>query len=189
MIFINSVLLILLFVFLVIAVILLFIWVMSGFFAKVPFVPIPNSIMKEVNKALDIKDGSVVYDLGCGDARVLIQNSMMSPNARYIGLENSLFPFIVAYAESWFYKLKTKRKIELYKKDFFKHDVSDATHVFVYLFPEVMDKLLPKFEKELKSGTRLVSVTFKFTNKEPVREIDLLRNKYQLARKMYVYEF
>ena len=52
-----------------------------------------------------------------------------------------------------------------------------------------MDDLLPKLDRELRSGTRLVSVTFKFTTKQPIAEYDLNRSKYKLARKIYVYEF
>ena len=52
-----------------------------------------------------------------------------------------------------------------------------------------MDDLLPKFDRELKKGTRLVSLSFQFTNKRPSLEIDLNRNKYKLGRKLYVYDF
>jgi len=52
-----------------------------------------------------------------------------------------------------------------------------------------MDELLPKFQKEFKPGTRLVSLSFKFASKTPIEEIDLKRNKYKLGRKLYVYEF
>lgn len=161
----------------------------SGYKSKVPFIPVPNSILKDIYKELKVKEGSVVYDLGCGEGRVLFYISRLIPKAKYIGIENSTFPLILARLRAWWHRKTTGTEIEIINEDFFNRDLSDATHVFTYLYPNVMDDLLPKFDKELKSGTRLVSVTFKFTTKQPIAEIDLDRNKYQLARKIYVYEF
>lgn len=171
------------------AFVLLVIWMVSGYRSKVPFVPVPNSILKDIYKALDVKEGSVVYDLGCGEGRVLFYISRLIPNAKYIGIENSTFPLILARLRAWWHQKTTKTEIQIINQDFFQHNLSDATHVFTYLYPNVMDDLLPKFDKELKKGTKLVSVTFKFTTKQPVREIDLGRSKYKLARKIYIYEF
>ena len=169
--------------------ILLFIWVVSGVRAKVPFIPVPNSILTDIHKILEVKYNSVVYDLGCGDARVLFYLSRFTPQAKYIGIENSLFPTLLARIRSWWHKKQTKIDVKILNQDFFKYDLSDATHIFTYLYPNVMDDLLTKFDSELKPGTRLVSVTFKFTSKQPIAEFDLGRSKYKLARKIYVYEF
>lgn len=171
------------------AFVLLVIWMVSGYRSKVPFVPVPNSILKDIYKALEVKEGSIVYDLGCGEGRVLFYISRLIPNAKYIGIENSTFPLILARLRAWWHGKTTRTEIQIINQDFFKHDLSDATHIFTYLYPNVMDDLLPKFDNELKKGTKLVSVTFKFTTKQPIREIDLGRGKYKLARKIYVYEF
>lgn len=161
----------------------------TGYRAKVPFVPVPNSILKDIKNILDVKEGSVVYDLGCGDGKVLFYISKYITKAKYIGIENVTFPLILAHTRSWWRKINKSTTIEIINQDFFTRDLSDATHVFTYLYPNVMDDLLPKLDRELKKGTRLVSVTFKFTQKQPVKEFDLGRSKYQLARKIYVYEF
>lgn len=171
------------------AFVLLVIWMISGYRAKVPFVPVPNSILKDIHKALGVKERSVVYDLGCGEGRVLFYISRLVPNAKYIGIENSTFPLILARLRAWWHRKITKTEIQIINQDFFHRDLSDATHIFTYLYPNVMDDLLSKFDKELKKGTRLVSVTFKFTTKQPIQEIDLGRGKYKLARKIYIYEF
>lgn len=161
----------------------------SGLRAKVPFIPVPNSILADIHKILEVKNNSVVYDLGCGDGRVLFYLSKLTPQANYIGIENSLFPTILARILYWWHKRQNKIDVKILNKDFFKYDLSDATHIFTYLYPNVMDDLLIKFDRELKPGTRLVSITFKFTSKQPIAEFDLGRSKYQLARKIYVYEF
>lgn len=169
--------------------IMLFIWMISSMKAKVPFIPIPNSILPDVYKALELKEGSVLCDLGCGDARVLFYASKHNPKGTYIGIENSLFPILVSRFRNWWNTKTSGRSVEILKEDFFSHDLSKATHIFTYLYPNIMDDLITKFDKELKPGTRLVSITFKFTSKQPVAEFDLGRGKYQLARKIYVYEF
>lgn len=162
---------------------------LTGYRSKVPFVPVPDKVLKDIHKALDIKEGSVVYDLGCGDGRVLFYSARLVPNAIYIGIENSPFPLILAHLRAWWYRKFVNTNIKIINQDFFQHDLSDATHVFTYLYPNVMDDLLPKLDQDLKPGTKLVSVSFKFTQKQPVTEYDLERGKYKLARKIYVYEF
>ena len=168
---------------------LLLLWMWSNIRAKVPFVGVPLPILKDIEKELELKENSVVYDLGCGDGRVLFYLAKNNPKLKYIGIENSPFPFILSKVLSWWYKKINKIDVEIIRGDFFKIDLSNATHIFTYLYPNVMDDLLPKFDKELKRGTRLVSASFHFTSKREIREIDLKRGKYQLAKKLYVYEF
>ncbi|HCU01585.1 TPA: hypothetical protein DIC62_02175, partial [Candidatus Nomurabacteria bacterium] len=98
-------------------------------------------------------------------------------------------PLLVFNVRNWFFKRKNKSNISIIGKDFFDVNLSDATHIFTYLYPNVMDDLIPKLDKELKSGTRLISASFRFTGRREIEEIDLKRNNYQLAKKVYVYEF
>lgn len=179
----------LLIIILLIVTTLLFLWMWTAITAKVPFVTVPNAILGDIHKALMLKEGSIVYDLGCGDGRILFHLSKFFPKARYIGIENSIFPLVLLRFHNWRKRFSNESQIEIVKQDFFKSDLSNATHIVVYLYPNIMDDLLPKFENELKKGTRLVSVTFKFTGKPPMMEIDLNRGKYKLARKLYIYEF
>ena len=174
---------------LLLVLLLLFLWMWSNIRAKVPFVGIPNSILKDIEKALLLNDGGVVYDLGCGDGRVLFYLAKRNPNLKYIGIENSPFPFVLAKTLSWWHKKVNNINVKIIKKDFFEVDLSNATHIFTYLYPNIMDDLIPKLDKELKSGARLISASFHFTAKREKELIDLKRGKYQLAKKIYVYEF
>jgi len=164
-------------------------WAIGNFKNKVPFVTASNAVLKDIEKALSVKDDSIVYDLGCGDGRILFYISNSNPKAKYIGIENSPFPVLLSRFQSFLNNKKTGNKVEIIRGDFFKQDLSNASHVFTYLYPSLMDELLPKFEKEFKHGTRLVSLSFKFRDKVPKSEIDLKRNKYKLGRKLYIYEF
>lgn len=174
---------------LIIVFLLLLLWMWTGFWAKVPFIPVPNAVLPDIARALNVAEGSVVYDLGCGEGRVLFYLSKHIPKAQYVGIENSPFPLLLARVRAMWHRKVTRRTIDIRNQDFFNHDLSSATHIFTYLYPHVMDDLLKKFDRELKPGTRLVSVSFKFTVKQPVAEYILSRNKYQLAQKLYVYEF
>jgi hypothetical protein len=72
--------------------------------------------------------------------------------------------------------------------DFMKQNLSAADRVFTYLYPGLMDELLPKLEKELHPGTRLVSCDFPFSKKKAKEVIDLERPKLT-GQKLYIYEF
>jgi len=176
-------------VILLITIFLFLLWSIGNLKNRVPFVMSSMAVLKDIAEALEINENSVVYDLGCGDGRILFYLSQLNQKAKYIGIENNLFPFILAKLRVYFNKKKNNAKIEIINKDFFKKDLSDATHIFTYLYPNVMDDLLLKFDKELKGGTKLVSLSFQFTNKRPIKEIDLGRGRYKLGRKLYVYQF
>lgn len=175
--------------FLLIILILFILWTVGNFKNKAPFVTSSKAVLKDIEKALDIKDDSLVYDLGCGDGRILFYLSLYHPKAKYFGVENSIFPFLLSKIGAYYNQKKINSQVEILRADFFKQDLSEATHIFTYLYPNVMDELLFKFDKELKPGTRLVSLSFQFTNKRPIEEIDLKRSKYKLGRKLYVYQF
>ena len=78
------------------------------------------------------------------------------------------------------------------REDFLKADISDATHIFCYLFPPVMQDLHLKFQKELKPGTRVVSCDFPIVGKEPKATIPFKKQKLffnKLGTTLYVYEY
>jgi phospholipid N-methyltransferase len=154
-----------------------------------PFMTSSMKVLKDINEHFEIKDGSVVYDLGSGDGRILFYLSHFNKKAKYIGVENSLFPFILSKIGSYLNNKKEGVEVKIIKNNFFDQDLSNATHIFVYLYPHVMDEMLPKLEKELKPGTRLVSLSFSFKDKKPISEVDLNRSKYKLGRKLFIYQF
>ncbi len=164
------------------------IFLMTPLFSKVPFVPVRKKVLKDILSALELSNKSVLYDLGCGDGRILFVAAKIFPSISCVGIEKAPFPFMWAKLHKLFTG-KMGEKIAIIQGDMFKKDVSPATHIFLYLFPELMDSLLPKFEKELKPGTRVVSCDFQFSDKQPDQVLDLEAKKYQLNHKLYVYNF
>ncbi len=165
-------------------------WAMSFIKTDTPFIRTPRSVLPYVLKALELKDDSVVYDLGSGDARLLYFLKKNKPQARFVGLEKFSFPYVLSVARKYINKINGIDGVKIIKKDFYDYNFSDATHLVMYLYPNVMDDILKKFDEEIKEGTILVSVAFKFTNKQPVAEIDMEREgDYTNARKLYIYRF
>jgi len=185
---------IILLILLIILFVILATFAIGGILAA-PYLPTLPKQRKHIISLIDLKKGNIVYDLGCGDARVLTEAAKASKSSetsessksRFVGIERVWFPLVLAR----FRVLKNKKKdqVKIYNKDFFETDLSNATHVFLYLSSKIMDKLLPKLERELKPGARVVSCSFKFSNKKEKEIINLNRNENQLARELYVYEF
>lgn len=152
-----------------------------------PFVPVPSAALSEIAKALEISENSAVYDLGCGDGKVLVACSKVQPKAEYSGYEISFAIFLLARMRS--FRNRKLNKIKIFRKNFFREDLSGATHIFTYLMPKQMKLLEEKFEKELAPGTRVVSCTFPLQNKRPSEIIELNLPKYSIASKLYVYGY
>ncbi|MEK7078312.1 MAG: hypothetical protein AAB911_01960 [Patescibacteria group bacterium] len=153
---------------------------------KAPFLPISKNIASKIAGLLDIKDDSIVYDLGCGDSRVIIECYKKNPRAKYIGIEKSYIPYILSLIK--LKKLGNPKNTRVINGNFFKQNLSQATHVFLYLLPEMMDGLLPKLIAELKQGTIIISFNFVFSKKNPEKTVELLGPKQKHLGLMYIYK-
>ena len=151
-----------------------------------PFVPAPKAVLEAICGAMSITDGSVVYELGCGDARVLRALYSVNPKAKYIGVERQVWVFLLANIKN---KLARVKGIKLIRGNLYDTNVSDATHIFLWIFPDMMQKLLPLLTTSLKPGTKVVAMDFPFTAKEPT---DVIKTDYRygnIAKTLYVYKF
>lgn len=156
---------------------------------EAPFVPLQKSIVNFLAEEMTITSGSVVYDLGCGDGRVLFSLAEKYPQGRYVGVEKNILPFVLAKLNYFFHG--RPENIRIMKKDMFACDYSEATHVFTYLFPDHMDRIYNKLEKELKKGAVLFSCAFRFKRKEPARILEIPQKRVMgpVHKKIYIYEF
>jgi precorrin-6B methylase 2 len=152
-----------------------------------PYVPVSHKIVPAIVEALKLKDGDVLFDIGCGDGRVLKKAVNSNQTVRGVGIDYDRW--VAFRARITCMKEIRSKKISIIRADAFDQDLSGATVVFTYLFPGFMDRLFVKLKKELKPGTRLVSCDFKFKDIEPIQTIDLQRPKHVLGRTLYVYQF
>lgn len=165
-----------------ISTILVLMSLMYTAFRYAPFVPSKNKIVKQMIEAAELKDGDRVYDLGCGDGR-LLRESRKAKDVEAIGIEASWLVSLLARLIRVFSKVKYK----IIHGNFFESRLDEADVVFCYLFPNVMLKLQPKFESELKEGARVISHSFPIKAWQPVRTIQTKADKPKNFL-IYVYE-
>ncbi|MFA6406983.1 MAG: SAM-dependent methyltransferase [Patescibacteria group bacterium] len=169
----------------VIVTVVVFFWESSLIFTRAPFIPSPAEIAPQILSALELDENSVLYDLGCGEGHILRAGSAIQPKAKFVGIERSWLPYFMAIHKS----RVGHPNLKFIRSSFFKCDLADANRVFIYLFPGLMNDLLPKLQRELKPGTRVVSCDFEFKGKQPIKVIDLGRPKNVLGRRLLVYQF
>ena len=123
------------------------------------FVPTPPDVVATMLKMAKVGPNDVVFDLGSGDGRIPITAVKDFGAARAVGID--VDPKRIEEANA---NLKqsgiTGNRVRFLNQDLFTTDISEATVVTLYLLPSLNLKLIPKFEKELKPGTRIVSHSF-----------------------------
>lgn len=122
----------------------------------VPYVPTPQDVVDAMLDLAKVDRNDVVYDLGCGDGRIVI--SAARRGARATGVD--LNPVRLAEARANAREAGVTARVTFKKGDLYQADVSPATVVTLYLLPTVNLKLRPILWKQLKVGTRVVSHAF-----------------------------
>ena len=123
----------------------------------VPYVPTTEEAVQEMLKLGGVKKTDVVYDLGCGDGRIVIA-AAKTYGARGVGID--INPVRIAEAKENAKKAGVENLVRFEENDLFEADFHEATVVTLFLLPAVNLKLRPKLLQELKPGTRIVSNTF-----------------------------
>jgi ribosomal protein L11 methylase PrmA len=125
----------------------------------VPYVPTPQKVVDEMLKLADVKEGDVVYDLGCGDGRIVV-TALKKFNAKK-GYGIDLNPERVKDSYENAKKAGVEKNVKFEQGDVLKiKDVSEANVVTLYLLPDVNLRLAPMLKKTLKPGSRIVSHDF-----------------------------
>lgn len=134
----------------------------------VPFVPTPRAVSRVAIDLLDVQPGEEVYDLGCGNGRLVYMIADKHPEAQVYGAEIAPLPYLLSQMIVW---VKPRKNGRVLFKDFNALSLTKTNKVFLYLLPEIMNQLLPKLERELPKGARLVACDFEFANKQPVSSV------------------
>ena len=135
----------------------------------VPYVPTVKSVVRQMLETANVTEDDVVYDLGSGDGRIPIM-AAKEFGARGVGIE--IDSALVAKARQKAKAAGVADKVEFRQMDFFNVDLTDATVVTLYLWPEINIKLRPKLLEDLDPGDRIVSHDFRMGEWEPERSVD-----------------
>ena len=130
------------------------------------WVPTPDPVVDGMLKLAKVSKTDVVYDLGCGDGKIVIAAAKLG--ARGVGVD--IDPQRIKEANANAEKAGVTDRVKFILGDIFDPNVSisDATVVTLYLLPSLNGKLQPRLQAELKPGTRVVSHAFHgMTNWEP----------------------
>jgi SAM-dependent methyltransferase len=136
----------------------------------VPYVPTPPEVVEEMLKLGNVKSGDILYDLGCGDGRIVI-TAAQKYGARGTGID--LNPVRIKEANENARQAGVADKVRFVEQNLFDADVHEATVVTLYLLPQVNLKIRPMLLKQLKVGTRIVSHQFDMGEWEPDKKIDI----------------
>ena len=130
----------------------------------VPYEPSSEDVVSMMIEMAKVGKNDKVYDLGCGDGRIVI---MASQKTGALGVGVDLDPERVKESRENARKAGVTDLVKFFQQDLFQTTISEATVVMLYLYPEVNLKLRPKLLAELKPGTRVVSHSHDMGSWEP----------------------
>ena len=131
-----------------------------------PFVASPLPVVKQMLTLAQLQPGEMLYDLGCGDGRVVIM-AAQEFGARSVGVE--MREDLAKQALVKVSELSLDGQVKIINGDMFKVDLAQADVVTLYLTTSANDKVKPKLESELKLGTRVVSHDYEILGWRPVK--------------------
>ena len=131
---------------------------------QAPYVTTPDHVVNAILRLAKVRASDVVYDLGCGDGRIVI-SAAKTYGARGVGID--INPERVNEARVNARKAGVERLAKFARNDLFDADISSASVVTIYLLPEVNLRLRPKLLAELKPGSRVVSHSFDMGDWQP----------------------
>ena len=148
-----------------------------------PFVPTPELVVQRMLELADVTNSDVVYDLGCGDGRIVIA-AAAKYGARGVGID--IDPVRIAESKANAKKAGVEHLVEFRLQDVMEVDLKPATVVTVYLLSHANLKLRPRLTEQLAPGSRVVSHAFDMGDWKP-NKIDKFDDRYGFDRTLYLW--
>ncbi len=150
-----------------------------------PFVPTPLDVVERMLTLAKVGPGDVVYDLGCGDGRIVIAAAQKF-GARGVGVD--IDANLINQAEANARAAGVEPRVRFLLQDALTVDVTDATVVTLYLLSASTVQLRPILTKQLRKGARIVSHSFAIGDWEP-EVVDTFRDAAGVSRTLYLWNF
>ena len=129
-----------------------------------PAYPTPQTVVERMLALADIKPGEVVYDLGCGDGRIVITAATkFSAHAVGVEIRRDIYETTLAHVAA----LGLSDRVRIIHGDALKTDLTGADVVTLYLLTSSNERLRPVLEAQLKPGSRVVSHDFEIRGWKP----------------------
>src|SRR4030095_5558662 len=121
----------------------------------VHYEPTDTDVVQAMIKLAAVKAGDVVYDLGCGDGRIVIAAVRAASNVRGVCVD--IDPRRIAESRENARQAGVTDRIRFLNQDLLETDIRDATVIMLFLSPQLNQKVRPKLQRELQPGARVVS--------------------------------
>lgn len=147
-----------------------------------PFVPTPELVVVKMLEAAELKPGETLYDLGCGDGRILFV-AVQKFGANAVGVE--LSSKLVKDTTERALQLGLQRQVKVIEGNLLQVDLQAADVVTLYLMRLSNERLKPNLRKQLKPGARVVSHDYPIPGWKPqrVESVSVLQRMHTI----YVY--
>ena len=148
-----------------------------------PYVPTPQDVVDRMLSLAGVTGDDVVYDLGCGDGRIVI-TAAQRYGARGVGIDFD--PQRIAESNANAERAGVQHLVRFVEQDAMQVDASEATVVTLYLLSSSNAKLRPILTRQLGSGARIVSHAFSMGDWEP-DIIDRFEDERGNTRTLYLW--
>lgn len=135
-----------------------------------PWLPTKRREREIVTELLPLGKGDVLYDLGCGDGAVLFTLAGKYPEARLIGYEVFILPYVIGRLRRLFGG-RRYRNVAIRFGDLYRQDLRDASAVFCFLMAKSYERLQKKFAEELRDECPVVAEAWPFPGLAPLRKV------------------
>jgi SAM-dependent methyltransferase len=133
----------------------------------VPYIPTPPEVVQRMIALGEVRSGDVVYDLGCGDGRIVIE-AVKIDGVRGVCVE--IDAAVLSAAQGFAAASGVADRIEFVQGNLFAAPIDDATVVMLYLLPSLNLRLRPRLLEKLQPGSRVVSHAFDMGTWVPERK-------------------
>ncbi|MFQ5733972.1 MAG: methyltransferase domain-containing protein [Planctomycetaceae bacterium] len=149
----------------------------------VVYVPTPNDVVGRMLKVAKVKKGDVVYDLGCGDGRIVVA-AAKKYGCKGIGFD--IDPQRLKESNANVKKAGVGKLVKIMDKDIFKTDLSKASVITLYLLPSLNRRLIPQLNK-MKPGSRIVSHEYGMRGIKPDKVIHMKSREDNAEHTIYLW--
>jgi SAM-dependent methyltransferase len=149
----------------------------------VPFVTTPHDVVKSMLDLAAVTEKDTVYDLGSGDGRIIIAAGR-DRGAHAVGIE--IDPELVARSGTAIREAGVADRVQVWRGDIFKQNLSGATVITIFLQPLVNVQLRPQLDR-LRPGIRIVSHMFSMPGAKPAKKVNVKSDEDGLEHTLYLW--